>query len=77
MVFRFREVSLLCIPSFAFWPFFSALYFSKVMRQLLKHCRSKGYIVLFYLDDGIEEPIPLGSSSGGQFSWLHLELRVE
>ena len=29
------------------------------MRQLLKHWRSKGHIVLFYLDDGIEGPIPL------------------
>ena len=28
--------------------------FSKVMRQLLKHWRSKRYIGLFYLDDGID-----------------------
>ena len=72
--------------------------FSKVMRQLLKHWRSKGYIVLFYHDDGIGGAYSLDQAkalsrivrndvtvsgftlseerymSGGQFSWLHLEL---
>ena len=48
--------------AFQFLPFrlsSAPSIFSKVMRQLLKHQRSKGYSVLFYLDDGVGEPIPL------------------
>jgi hypothetical protein len=44
---------VLRLQCFAIWPSNKGYIFSKVMREIVKYWRGKGFKIIMYLDDGL------------------------